>query len=537
MDVNHTIIIKDAELGTGLATSVDLESGDVILRITNPFLTIVENATLDRVCSQCLFGYEAEELKKCTGCKIVRYCSKKCQEISWKSIHKKECTIFKGRGADKIIPTTTRAVIQTLLRHQYGASLDPIWAALVSQRESQEKQPVWESIILQAQSSIMWTQKPREWINVAIELLCRVNMNAFRVTLFDNALAGLCFDPLLARVNHSCDPNAAVIFNGRHASLRALLPIKQGSQIFISYIDPTSQYSVRQEQLKRAYCFDCKCPKCRYDERAWKERKYQGFATAPNFSPEDPRDRVFNRVESKCRFENEASPPYRLIEQRLQDTQGLLTDYQARKNNLSMESRIQVLKKAQGIWALLRKYNMHCIQPYPSVLEEFYLAYLDMNAYLPALIVNLFLCFQCDPYLYVSHYHPTRVLRLFTLSRLLKAVAAEDPALLATSLPFIPEDTITKIDYVSAVQIVLMLVGERVPKSHGQETRFMEVVRQDIGEIEGVQRMRGAVGEVLGMWFKEGKGEGKELVDKIWKELEALGEWVFGVIADYNKEN
>ena len=30
-------------------------------------------------------------LKKCSGCKVVRYCSKKCQKNHWKISHRFEC--------------------------------------------------------------------------------------------------------------------------------------------------------------------------------------------------------------------------------------------------------------------------------------------------------------------------------------------------------------------------------------------------------------------------------------------------------------
>ena len=43
-----------------------------------------------RVCEKC--GKEAETTKKCSVCKLVRYCSEECQLGDWKEkAHKKSC--------------------------------------------------------------------------------------------------------------------------------------------------------------------------------------------------------------------------------------------------------------------------------------------------------------------------------------------------------------------------------------------------------------------------------------------------------------
>ena len=86
--------------------------------------------------------------------------------------------------------------------------------------------------------------------------------NAFRVTLADNAPIGLCFEPTLSLANHSCTPNAGIMFDGRSVTLRALNPIKKDEQIFISYIDSTSRKETRQAELQEHYFFTCNCSKC-----------------------------------------------------------------------------------------------------------------------------------------------------------------------------------------------------------------------------------------------------------------------------------
>ncbi|XP_042476214.1 ubiquitin carboxyl-terminal hydrolase 19-like isoform X2 [Macadamia integrifolia] len=47
--------------------------------------------------------------KKCSRCKIVRYCSQACQAEHWKSIHKSECKVVKSSGSISLIPSVSDA--------------------------------------------------------------------------------------------------------------------------------------------------------------------------------------------------------------------------------------------------------------------------------------------------------------------------------------------------------------------------------------------------------------------------------------------
>jgi hypothetical protein len=48
-------------------------------------------------------------------------------------------------------------------------------------------------------------------------------------------------------------------------TISALRPITSGEQIFVSYIDATNPYHVRQAELQDRYFFTCKCTKCSSD--------------------------------------------------------------------------------------------------------------------------------------------------------------------------------------------------------------------------------------------------------------------------------
>jgi MYND finger len=175
MDINNTSVIKDPIAGSGLAAKKVVETGDVIIQLSSPYLLIVEKEALEKVCSFCLIEASsvATPLKRCSACKVPRYCSSECQKKDWASVHQKECPVL--QSLPDIPPTPVRALIQILLRHRHGTSLDPRWAGLQSHVEHLKKdQKRWDEIVLQAQAAVGFSKSPHDRIEVAIQVLCRV---------------------------------------------------------------------------------------------------------------------------------------------------------------------------------------------------------------------------------------------------------------------------------------------------------------------------------------------------------------------------
>jgi hypothetical protein len=63
-------------------------------------------------------------------------------------------------------------------------------------------------------------------------------------------------------MNHSCNANAKITFDGTLAVLRARKDIKQGEQVFISYLQNYMPKVVRQESLQKMFYFQCNCDWC-----------------------------------------------------------------------------------------------------------------------------------------------------------------------------------------------------------------------------------------------------------------------------------
>jgi hypothetical protein len=177
MDINNTTVITDPIAGSGLAASQDIGIGDVIIQLSSPYLLIVEKEALENVCSFCLIEASSVDipLKRCGACRVPRYCSSGCQKKDWIAMHQKECPILKK--LPDIPPTPVRALMQLLLRHQHGTSLDPRWAGLESHVADMKKdRKRWDEIVLQAQAAVGFSKSPQDRIEVTIQVLCRVCM-------------------------------------------------------------------------------------------------------------------------------------------------------------------------------------------------------------------------------------------------------------------------------------------------------------------------------------------------------------------------
>jgi len=86
-----------------------------------------------------------------------------------------------------------------------------------------------------------------------------VKLNCMSLDHLEREGLGIAFDPLAAKMNHSCDPNAFFFFEGAHIRVRSLRPIRSGEEVTISYIDNTLHRSYRKTWLESHWFFNCAC--------------------------------------------------------------------------------------------------------------------------------------------------------------------------------------------------------------------------------------------------------------------------------------
>ena len=157
------------------------------------------------------------------------------------------------------------AVVRVLCMRQLGSIDDKLWDSLMRlpshvEEYRRSSKSLWKTADLSASKAQQWTEslEAKETITA---LYCRVKLNCMSLTPLDDECLGIGLDVLGATMNHSCDPNAVCIFEGKGFRVRSLRPILAGEEITISYTENTLDRSIRQRVLRANYFFDCECEK------------------------------------------------------------------------------------------------------------------------------------------------------------------------------------------------------------------------------------------------------------------------------------
>ncbi|KAM6501854.1 SET domain containing protein [Amanita muscaria] len=104
-----------------------------------------------------------------------------------------------------------------------------------------------------------------------VDLISRFTTNTVVLTTPSLTPIGACISPSIALLNHSCDPNAVIVFPRNSANPKlhepllqviAIKPINPGEELLTAYIDTTLPREDRRKTLKETYSFDCRCKLC-----------------------------------------------------------------------------------------------------------------------------------------------------------------------------------------------------------------------------------------------------------------------------------
>ncbi|PWY70052.1 SET and MYND domain protein [Aspergillus eucalypticola CBS 122712] len=365
-------------LGRGLFASTDIAVGEDVLHIPVSFVAVLDTEHLGEVCSGCFGQRQLEEegiaLKGCRGCGVVKYCDKTCQAKDWKLGHSFECTIYQ-KLKPRVLPINARAVLRMVLRSERqkysGEELDQFLQLETHIKDIRDKSPSqWERISLTSKAikAYSGTEMSEEVISA---MGAKLDLNSFNLTNAVYDRLGVYLHPYAAIFNHSCDHNAAVSFDGPNLHIKAIRPIQKGEQIFITYIDVTDPYPIRQHNLQSRYYFTCHCSKCTSEAAS---------PTATTLHP--AQQEAYNIIQSLSTLEN--------------PTKHLL----------------------QALTTLQNATIPPTTQPSISLLDELITSLLAQQKYKSAFAYAAARYRAVDPVVYPLKGHPIRLLHAWVLARL-----------------------------------------------------------------------------------------------------------------------
>jgi len=257
---------------------------------SQPFAHVVLQKLSSQVCDWCLksstdlgSGQAKVSLQRCSSCKVTRYCGAKCQRSAW-PLHKEECAYLK-KVAPRVPTDTVRLLIRIIFKLKAGGSRQVVTLPDGSQRAFAD--------LLGHTKEVVHDEGRTEAFNAYFEVIrdclkddlvlsksdifeiyCKVLINSFNVMSNDNQRAigiGLYLAPSV--LDHSCRPNAVVVFSGKVAVVRCIEAVANFRDVRIAYTDLVSPRAKRRTELSNQYYFQCQCPECQLlsEESKWRE--------------------------------------------------------------------------------------------------------------------------------------------------------------------------------------------------------------------------------------------------------------------------
>ncbi|OAL35104.1 hypothetical protein AYO20_05581 [Fonsecaea nubica] len=301
IDSNHEKTLKIEQVpgqGQGVFAKQFLSVKDPICSLPCPTMMAIDSDFLHTTCYHCLvvsesplpipgYGHASVQLKICNGCHAARFCSRSCQVDAWHAYHKYECKIFK-KVQNNLPPAILRAVLRAVLLKDRDKLPSDEWGR-ITQLTSHEQ-------ILAARGRSNLTDmaegiKHLAASSMATEMIQRLifimKSNATELPTPIQGGIGVMLEPLVAKFNHSCEPNLAVhrpqhtmtggwmtssqLSDDQRRAFIHVIPLRDiqpDEELFNCYIVPTASVSARRAKLMEDYFFTCKCPKCLADIKA-----------------------------------------------------------------------------------------------------------------------------------------------------------------------------------------------------------------------------------------------------------------------------
>ncbi|KAF7724420.1 hypothetical protein EC973_001084 [Apophysomyces ossiformis] len=290
---------QDATKGRAVIALEEHKRGS-ILTTSQPLGTVPLQSSQSDYCNYCFrrprqTQLEVSTLQRCSRCKSAYFCDMACFKNAWLSYHQFVCKPRSHRGEGEEGEEEETESDQEMLERvalnvsrynkRKSAQSDPS----VRPAEAQENVAAEETVevtmeaffslmdhyddhskaLLQKYRSIADRVMDKAYIadtglqqKELIQMLCRFRCNNFAIHDDQLFAIGEGTYPIASLFNHSCRPNAIIMFDGALLILKAIENIEPGEEVTIAYVDTVHSRTYRQQFLCDKYFFQCRCVRC-----------------------------------------------------------------------------------------------------------------------------------------------------------------------------------------------------------------------------------------------------------------------------------
>lgn len=244
------ISIKRSSHGLGMFANQRFSREQLILSES----CLAHSSANDSVCRHCFKELQKGESLLCE-CGTI-YCSSSCRTKD-QADHGGECVVLKYYLKSRNIATCKIAI--RLLSNRKVTRLTPFMRHEVLPNEMDE----YFQVILGLCANIHLEMLYGFDMNECFENIRKIPYLRFEALSDSMESCGEFIADKISACNHSCSPNAEVIFaSPNDIRLFALKDIGIGEEITICYGSPTQTRTQRRLFVKEAYNFECDCERC-----------------------------------------------------------------------------------------------------------------------------------------------------------------------------------------------------------------------------------------------------------------------------------
>lgn len=271
-----TALIKveeiDARKGRGVLAVVPIAADTEVMTV-RPDISVLYTQFVSSMCHQCfttVVRCQEEELScgTCKACKKFALCQSCSTEDFWRA-HSQPCEWFCSlpRDVQDGESDYLRFLLEYASRIQNGDTR--LLLSISSMCTNEDSQSAEVKNFCRSYSKLVVSHFAGRGMLLDVDHLYKVLLqtksNSVGFPYNEHATLGWSMQEEICMLNHSCTPNVALkVADCGLMQLRTLRDIREGDELFISYIDldAYSDVAARTRHLLEQYRFLCVCVKC-----------------------------------------------------------------------------------------------------------------------------------------------------------------------------------------------------------------------------------------------------------------------------------
>ncbi|KAG1467938.1 hypothetical protein G6F56_004125 [Rhizopus delemar] len=247
-----------ATRGRYIQTTQTIPKGHQVIT-SEPLAVVIFSESQRDYCNYC---FKKNPRQRCSRCKKAYFCDVFCFQKAWASYHQFNCGTCVNPELDMLEKVAVNVEqYQKMIRG--NNPIDVTMEAFFSLTGHSAAQPAQ---LVAHYRQLAQTAIKKEHLHTDLEKLvhyqCVFASNNFTIDDAELFAIGQGTYPIASLFNHSCRPNAVVLFEGTLAKIRVIEDIPAHTEITIAYLDAAHSKRYRQKTLKEKYFFDCGCMRC-----------------------------------------------------------------------------------------------------------------------------------------------------------------------------------------------------------------------------------------------------------------------------------